>query len=65
MITVRLEPEDREIEFTKVNTVLQLLRKLSLGQSSVLIIRNGALLTPDRRLEPGDTIIVRRVTSRG
>jgi len=65
MITVRLEPGDREIEFTKVNTVLQLLCKLSLGQSSALIIREGELLTPDRRLEPDDTIIVRRVTSRG
>lgn len=65
MITVRLEPEDREIEFTKVNTVLQLLRKLSLGLNSALIIRDGELLTPDRRLEPGDMIIVRRVTSRG
>jgi sulfur carrier protein len=65
MITVRLEPEGRELQFTKVNTVLQLLHKLSISQVSALIIRDGELLTPDRRLESGDIIIVRRVSSRG
>jgi sulfur carrier protein len=65
MITVRLEPDCRELQFPKLRTVLQLLHKLGLGQGAVLIIRDGELLTPDRRLAPGDTIIVRRVTSRG
>lgn len=65
MITVRLEPEGRELQFTKVNTVLQLLHKLNIGRSSALIIRAGELLTPDRRLESGETIIVRRISSRG
>ncbi len=65
MITVRLEPENRELTFPKLNTVLQLLHKLDLGLNAALVIRDGELLTPDRRLAPGDTITVRRVTSRG
>lgn len=65
MITVRLEPEGRELQFPRLNTVLQLLRKLNLGLNSALVIRNGELLTPDRHLEPGDAITVRRVSSRG
>lgn len=65
MITVRLESENRELTFPKLNTVLQLLRRLNLGLNAALVIRGGELLTPDRRLEPGDVIVVRRVTSRG
>lgn len=65
MITVRLEPEGRELQFTKIKSVLKLLETLRLGLNSALVVRSGELLTPDRRLEPGDTIIVRRVGSRG
>lgn len=65
MITVRLEPKNRELTFPKLNTVLQLLHKLDLGLNAALVIRNGELLTPDRRLASGDTITVRCVTSRG
>lgn len=65
MITIRLEPEGREMQFPKMNTVLQLLGKLGLARNSVLVIRNNELLTPDRRLEPGDRIVLRCVASRG
>lgn len=65
MITVRLEPEGRELQFAKLNTVLQLLHRLNLGLCSALIIRDGELLTQDRRLASGDTVTVRRVKSRG
>lgn len=65
MITIRLEPEGRELRFPKLSTVLQLLGRLNLARNSVLVIRNDELLTPDRRLEPGDVIILRSVASRG
>ncbi|SDB12539.1 sulfur carrier protein [Desulfonatronum thiosulfatophilum] len=65
MISVRLEPKGREIEITKASTVLQLLRQLGLGPNAALVIRNKELLTPDRRINAGDTIIVRGVSSRG
>ncbi|HDQ40993.1 MAG TPA: hypothetical protein ENN39_08215 [Desulfonatronum sp.] len=65
MITVLLEPERRQLHYPKLNTVLQLLHELKLGQTDVLVIRDKELLTQDRSLAPGDTITVRRVTSRG
>jgi hypothetical protein len=46
-------------------TVAQLLAKLGQRPASTLVIREGELLTPDRRVEIGDTIIVRSVVSRG
>ncbi|GAB6060217.1 MoaD/ThiS family protein [Desulfonatronum parangueonense] len=65
MISVRLEPKGQEIQVTKASTVLQLLRQLGLGPNAALVIRNQELLTPDRKLNPGDDIIVRGVSSRG
>ena len=46
-------------------TVRQLLERLSLRQDAALVIREGGLLTPDRRIEIGDSITVRIVTSSG
>ncbi|WP_027721521.1 hypothetical protein [Maridesulfovibrio zosterae] len=65
MVTVRLEPEDKIIEFTKLNTVLQLLNKLGLHQTDALVIRDGELLTQDCRIFQGDEIILRKVISVG
>lgn len=65
MITVRIEPENRELTFERVNTVLQLLNKIERKPGRALIIRQGELLTPDLHLSPGDHIIVRNVGSRG
>ncbi|TVQ99452.1 MAG: hypothetical protein EA399_07635 [Desulfovibrionales bacterium] len=65
MIYIRLEPEGRTMHFPRLGTVLQLLRKLGLGNNAALIIRDGELLTPDRRLHAGDEVVVRTVTSRG
>lgn len=65
MIHVRLEPAGRELQFPKLGTVLQLLKKLELGQNSALVIRDGELLTHDRQLRAGDEITVRGVSSRG
>jgi len=65
MITVRLEPQNQTIEYPKLNTALQLLNKLGLTVNDALVIRGHELLTPDRRLKHGDTIIVRQVASSG
>lgn len=64
-ITVLLQPEDREISLLRPKTVLQLLRKLDIRRGTALVIREGALLTEDRQILPGERIIVRRVTSSG
>ena len=63
---VFIEPENKEIKLTgKTKTVLGLLNKLNLRPTQALVIRNGQLLTPDRRLYPDDKIIIRLIISRG
>ena len=64
-ITVRIEPDGEVREFPSLNTVLQLLNKLSLFPTQALVIRGGELLTPDRKLKQGDGIVVRKVVSSG
>jgi len=65
MITIHLEPKKSTLTFPRINTVLQLLGKLNLNTNDALIIRGDELLTPDRRIHPGDIITVRLVMSRG
>jgi sulfur carrier protein len=65
MIFVRLEPESEDLTLPKPNTVLQLLNRLNLGRTQALVIRNGELLTPDRRVQDGDHLEIRKVTSAG
>ncbi|WP_092062035.1 ubiquitin family protein [Desulfonauticus submarinus] len=60
-----IEPENKEVELKKIKSVRALLNKLNLYPNQALIIRNKELLTPDEKLFPNDTIIVRKVASRG
>lgn len=64
-ITVVMEREEETLEFSRLNTALQLLNKLGLGVNDALIIRGDELLTPDRRIHTGDDLVVRTVVSRG
>lgn len=64
-IVVRIEPDGEVREFPSLNTVLQLLNRLDLTPTQALVIREGGLLTPDRKLAQGDEILVRTVVSRG
>lgn len=64
-ITVLLEPECVTQAIPRPKTVTQLLNRLGLRQGEALVARNGELLTPDRRIETGDSILVRKVVSRG
>lgn len=65
MITVHLEPENKELHLEKASTVRNLLAALERKPGRALVIRDGQLLTPDRHLCHGDYIIVRDVGSRG
>jgi len=65
MITVLFEPEGEQKTFPRLNTALQLLQKLGIKPTDALLIRGDELLTPDRRLHPGDHITIRFVASRG
>lgn len=65
MVEVKLEPQDKIITFNKINTVLQLLNKLELRHTDALVIRDGELLTQDRKVEKNDKITVRTVISVG
>lgn len=71
-ITLRLEPENKTMSVDRPKTVLQLLHRLQLRHTACLVIREPvlegekrALLTPDQRILPGESITVRKVTSSG
>ena len=64
-ITVTLEPTGGTREIPRPKTVAQLCNRLEVRQGTALIIRDGELLTPDRRIETGDAITIRSVVSRG
>ena len=65
MVTIIMESTGERHEFRKVNTVIQLLNKLKLKSSEVLVIRGRELLTPDREIGTQGEIRVRHVVSRG
>ncbi len=65
MVEVIVEPDNTRYSFPKINSVLQLLHRIDRKPGMVLVIRDGQLLTPDRKIGRNDTIIVRDVVSRG
>ncbi len=65
MITVNLEPDGKVIELSNTRSVHAVLNKLQLRFTMAIVVRDGELLTPDRKLDNGDTLMVRKVTSAG
>ncbi|MGX9366288.1 hypothetical protein ACTVJH_09615 [Desulfoplanes sp. PS50] len=65
MVEVTIEPDNIRHSFPKINSVLQLLNRIDRKPGNVLVIREGELLTPDQKIGPSDTLIVRDVVSRG
>lgn len=65
MITVHVEPDGNTLEFSSLNTGVQLLNRLGLFHTQALIIRDGELLTWDRKFHDGDIITLKKVTSVG
>lgn len=64
-ISVLLQPEERLLNIPRPKTARQLLEALGLMEETALVARNGELLTPDRRIWPGDELLVRVVASSG
>ena len=65
MITVNLEPDGAVVELHKTRSVQAALNKLKLRSTMAIVVRDGELLTADRKLNQGDVIMVRKVTSAG
>jgi len=65
MITVNLEPDGKVIKLPNTRSVLAALNKLQLRPTMAIVARDGELLTADRKLTSGETIMVRKVTSAG
>ncbi len=65
MITVHIEPDNETLTFAKLNSGLQLLNRLGLFRTQALIIRQGELITWDRKFKSGDVITLKKVTSVG
>lgn len=64
-IRVMVQPSGKVLSMPRAKTARQLLEALHLLEESALVIRDGELLTPDRRIWPEDEVIVRIVGSRG
>ncbi|OIQ52206.1 hypothetical protein BerOc1_00680 [Pseudodesulfovibrio hydrargyri] len=65
MIIVNLEPDGKRIELHDTRSVLAVLNKLRLRSTMAIVARGGELLTSDRKLNNGDELLVRKVTSAG
>lgn len=65
MITVNLEPDGKRIEMQDTRSVIAVLNKLQLRPTMAIVARDGELLTADRKLNNGDELLVRKVTSAG
>ncbi len=62
---ILIEPENQWATIDKATTVLNLLKELELRPNQALVIRDGELLTPDRKVGPQENITVRKIASRG
>lgn len=56
---------DKQYTFEEAMTVYQLLKKLKLLPESVLVVRNGQLITEDHHLAPDDAVKIVAVVSGG
>jgi len=56
---------EKQFTFDETMTVQQLLKKLKILPESVLVVRNGQLLTEDRSLAPEDSVKIVPVVSGG
>ena len=56
---------DKEWTFDRSTTVQQVLKRLKVLPESVLVLRNGKLVTEDQRLEVDDEVKVVAVISGG
>ena len=64
-VAVLLQPEEKHLSLPRPKTSRQLLAALGLAEETALVAREGQLLTPDRRIWPDDSLLVRKVASSG
>ena len=64
-VRVLLQPEEKILTIPRSKTARQLLNALGLREETALVARDGELLTPDRAVYNGDSLLVRKVTSSG
>ncbi len=64
-MNVLLTPEGREVVVERAKRVSDLLTQLSITPGTVLVIREGRLLTDDERLSRNDEVELRSVVSGG
>ena len=62
---MRITYRDKVWSFDESMTVRQMLKRVDLLPESVLVVRNGKLVTEDQRLEPGDEVKIVSVISGG
>lgn len=65
LVTARLRPPDRTVEVADVRRVSDLLTRLEVLPSTVLVIRGDDLLTSEDELHDGDRVEVRFAISGG
>ena len=65
ILYIHLQPEEKSFIIPYVKTVQQLLTYMELPEETALIVRKNQLLTYDQHLSPGDSILIRKVASRG
>ena len=65
LVTARLRQPDRTVEVVDVRRVKDLLAQLEVLPTTVLVIRDGALLTSQDELRDGDKVEVRFAISGG
>lgn len=67
LVSVLLQPEEKIVQIPrhKVKNVNRLLQLLGIRQNTALVARGRELLTPDRAIYAGDSLLVRKVTSSG
>ena len=65
MIKVRLIQQDREVEVSGPIPVERLLERLGLRRTTHVVLLAGQLLTPDRKIEDGETVDLISVVSGG
>ena len=62
---VHIRNPDRELEVAGPRRVRELLAELAIDPDTVLVIRDGTLITREERVEDGDRVEIRPVISGG